>query len=129
MLGVVVLNIFLYTGLIFFDKNPDKYFTVQYGVAKIVFLSLLSYAIGFASKNYHIYAQLETVNIHRKNAANTMSDLLVANPDKPDVRAEVIRQASEAIFKHLPIGHITKTENQSGPIAEIIERVTPKIGG
>ena len=58
-----------------------------------------------------------------------MSDLLVANPDKPDVRAEVIRQASEAIFKHLPIGHITKTENQSGPIAEIIERVTPKIGG
>jgi hypothetical protein len=66
------------------------------------------------------------VNIHRKNAADTMSDLLAANPDKPDVRAEVIRQAAEAMFKHLPIGHIAKTESQSGPIAEIVEKIIQK---
>lgn len=104
--------------------NPDEFFTLQYAIAKLVLLSILSYGIAFATKNYHVYAQLETVNIHRKNAADTMNDLIAANPDKEDVRAEIISQAAEAMFRHLPVGHITKGESQSGPMMEIIERIT-----
>ena len=130
MFVVIAVNIVIYLYLLFFGgsigMSVEKFFTWQYGAAKLVLLSLLSYGVGFASKNYHIYAQLESVNVHRTNAANTMNDLIVANPDKEDVRGEVIRQAADAMFKHLPVGHITRSENSLGPISEVVNKFIGK---
>ena len=130
MFIVIVVNIFAYLYLLFFGEGigmpVEKFFTWQYGAAKLVLLSLLSYGVGFASKNYHIYAQLETVNVHRTNAADTMNGLIAANPDKEDVRGEVIRQAADAMFRHLPVGHITKSENTLGPISEVVNKFIGK---
>ena len=126
MFTIIILNIVVYLCRYFSNLDINSFFTLKYGVAKLVLLSLLSYATGFASRNYHIYAQLASVNTHRKNAAETMNDLIAANPDKEDVRAEIIKQAADAMFRHLPVGHITKSENHYGPISEIINKFVGK---
>ncbi|MFA7170018.1 MAG: hypothetical protein WC178_04140 [Candidatus Paceibacterota bacterium] len=117
ILIVIVINFVWY---IFINK---EIFTLQYGIMKLAMLSVLSYGLSFCSKNYKIESNLKSVNMHRKNVAQTLDDFLAANPDI-DTKSQMIKQGTEAMFKHLPIGYIANEDiPDSGPVNEIIYKM------
>jgi len=126
---IIIFNFVLYTW-IFITHNIlgvhleiKDVFTVEYGIMKLALLSILSYGLAFCSKNYKIESNLRSVNIHRKNVAQTLDDFLAANPDV-DTKSQMIKQGTEAMFKHLPIGYISNEEiGDYGPVNEIIYKV------
>lgn len=125
---IVALNVVAYlTLLITFHANirphfnPANIFDIQYAIFKIALLGLISWAMGFASRNYHINSNLEAVNLHRKNVAETMRDF--TKNDATDVeRSEMLRIGAEALFKHLPTGYMGKdgSTKEDGPVEKII---------
>ena len=83
-------------------------------------LSLLFYSLRFASQNYNIFSNLNAVTRHRKNVAQTLDDFLGTNPAS-EIKDAMIKQGTEAMFKHLPTGYIPKSETkQSDPIIEAV---------
>lgn len=126
---IVVLNVIAYFTIFILNKlgetplETGDIFTIEYGIAKIALITLLSWGLGFASKNYNIYSNLEAVNRHRKNVAQTLDDFFATNPDE-NTRSEMLKQGTEAMFKHLPTGYIPKSEHKSeGPVYEIINNI------
>lgn len=74
LFGLVGLNLVVYLFLFVTDKlnkwrlmDPGDFFSIEYGVVKIAAVVLISYAIGFCSRNYNIKSGLATTNRHRKN--------------------------------------------------------------
>lgn len=131
LFGVIGANIILYFILMvghLIDNNftsPDQVFTIQYGLAKFALLLLLSYAIGFCSRNYNISSGLAATNRHRKNVAEVLLSAL-SSPLTDDAKGEMVRVAGTEMFKHLPVGYINKEhQSDSGPILEVIKRVSP----
>ncbi len=129
LLGIIIGNFIIYFCLFVVNKlgwsgfSPEEFFTPQYGIVKLALLAILSYAIGFASRNYSINSNLEATNKHRKNVAETLTDFLSTNPDEK-ARSQMIKQGTEAIFKHLPTGYVPKSEQKSeGPIYKIINTI------
>lgn len=114
LLIILIFNFALYFLIFFLHKSgkiglaTDDIFTLEYGIIKLALISLLYYGMHFASRNYNIVSNLEAVNRHRKNVAQTLEDFLATNPDE-GVRSEMIRQGTDAMFRHLPTGYIRKS--------------------
>jgi hypothetical protein len=105
---------------------PKDFFTVEYGIIKFALLALLSYGLAFCSRNYDIQSNQATSNQHRKNVAETLKDFLNSNP-MPEDRAELMKQGTETMFKHLPIGYIPKIESKDeGPVASVLNVLKEK---
>lgn len=95
-------------------------FSIEYGIINLSLLSLLFYSLRFASQNYNIFSNLNAVTRHRKNVAQTLDDFLGTNPAS-EIKDAMIKQGTEAMFKHLPTGYIPKSETkQSDPIIEAV---------
>lgn len=123
---IIVLNVIGYFVLFILHKinqnniKPEDFFTIQYGVAKLALLSILSYAIAFSSRNFNVNSNLSSLNRHRKNVAETLNDFLETNPEQQD-RSKIVESATEAMFKHQPIGYLPKIESKDdGPIPSVI---------
>lgn len=127
---VIIANLIIYFYLFIANKvnwwpyfPPKDFFTIEYGIVKFALLALLSYGVAFCSRNYNIQSNQATSNQHRKNVADTLTDFLNSNP-QPEDRAELIKQGTETMFKHLPIGYIPKIESKDdGPIASIFNTI------
>lgn len=126
---IIGANFLAYLTLFILDKvwgvglPPSEIFTLEYGLVKLALLAVLSYGVGFASKNYNVSSHLAAINKHRRNVAQTLDDFLSTSPDR---KAEMLRQGTEAMFKHVSIGYIRREEQKdSGPIYEIINKVIP----
>lgn len=95
--------------------------TWQAGFAKLVLVAALWYGLSFLIRNYNVQSHLAAVNRHRAAVARTLDDFLASSPEKQD---EMLRYATEAMFKHAPIGFISKAEkDNSSPIYEIINNM------
>ena len=117
----LLLFIFHKTGIT--GLSPREMFTLEYGIVKLALFAVLSYGVGFASKQYHVNSHLAAVNRHRSNVAQTLDDFLAT---KPEEKSEMIRQGTEAMFKHVSIGYIRREEQKdNGPIYEIINKFLP----
>jgi hypothetical protein len=135
LLWIILANLALYVFLFITDKvgvwphlPPTEFFTIQYGLVKLALLALLSYAIGFATRNFNINAGLIATNKHRKNVAETLADTL-ASPLSEEAKAVLAREAATAMFQNLSVGYIKKEhQNDSGPILEIIRKISPLNG-
>ncbi len=102
---------------------PREIFTIEYGLVKLALLAVLSYGISFASKNYNVNSHLSAINKHRRNVAQTLEDFLATNPDR---KTEMLRQGTEAMFRHVSIGYIRREEQKdSGPVYEFINKFLP----
>ncbi|OGE15944.1 hypothetical protein A2495_01285 [Candidatus Curtissbacteria bacterium RIFOXYC12_FULL_41_11] len=129
MLIIILLNILAY--FYFFTTfklklwpqlEPKDIFTLQYGILKLALVSLISYGIAFSSRSYSINSSLAVNNLHKKNVAETLTDFLASDND-PNVKVKMIEQGTEAIFKHLATGYISKNESKDdGPIVAIINK-------
>ena len=107
------------------NLSPSEFFTIEYGLVKFALLGLLSYATGFATRNYNINAGLVATNKHRKNVAETLADTL-ASPLSDEAKAVLAREAAVAMFQNLSVGYIKKEhQNDSGPILEVIRKISP----
>ena len=95
--------------------------TWQEGTSKLAFFAVLWYAVSFFVRNYNVSSHLAAVNRHRAAVASTLEDFLTSSPAR---QAEMLRNATEAMFKHAPIGFITKAEKDSGnPLFEIVNKI------
>jgi len=132
---IVALNFLAYLIIFFGEKSgrwtmqPSDVFTLEYGLVKLALLLLLSYIIGFSSRQYSINSHLSASNRHRKNVAETMKDFYESDLDESAKRL-IIDRSTEAMFKNLPIGHISKSEHRDndGPVHQVINQIpiTPK---
>ncbi|RMF97967.1 MAG: hypothetical protein D6734_01045 [Candidatus Schekmanbacteria bacterium] len=129
LICIIGLNFLAYLSLFILDKGwniglpPREIFTVEYGLVKLALLAVISYGIGFASKNYNVNSHLSAINKHRRNVAQTLEDFLATNPDR---KTEMLRQATEAMFRHVSIGYIRREKQKdNGPIYEIINKFLP----
>lgn len=127
---VIYFYLFIANKLSWWPKFPPKdFFTLEYGLVKLALLTLLSYAISFASRNYNVNSNLSTLNCHRKNIAETLNSFLATNPEKED-RSKILTTAAEAMFKHQPIGYLPKIESKDdGPVASIINNILKPFNG
>lgn len=126
LLIVILLNIFGYLTLFFrhilYSGNirPSEFFTLEYGLVKLALLSILSYGVSFSSRNFNVNSNLGALNKHRKNVAETLNDFLESNPEKED-RSKIVENATNAMFKHQPIGYLPKIESRDdGPIGNML---------
>jgi len=104
-------------------EGAGDIFTIRYGIIKLFFISLLYLGLSFASRNYNIFANLEAVSRQRKNVAQTLEDFLATKPDN-ETRSQMIKQGTEAMFKHLSTGYIPKSEQkEKGQVYEIINNI------
>jgi len=132
LLWIILANLGLYIFLFLTNKigwwpnlSPSEFFTIEYGLVKFALLGLLSYATGFATRNYNINAGLVATNKHRKNVAETLADTL-ASPLSDEAKAVLAREAAVAMFQNLSVGYIKKEhQNDSGPILEVIRKISP----
>ena len=130
LLILVTLNVLGYFILFIGNKmwewemEPADFFTLQYGLVKLALFLLISYVIGFASRQYSINSHLTASNIHRKNIAETMKDFYASDLGDKE-KSIMIKKATDAMFQNLPIGHISKSENRSddGPIQNIFSNI------
>lgn len=101
--------------------------SLQEGIAKILLFSALWYGLSFAIKNYNVNSHLVAVNRHRAAVARTLEDFLEAAPKR---QAEMLKNATEAMFNNAPIGFITKAEGESkDPLLEIVNKFVDRRGG
>lgn len=135
LLVIVIINFLLYLYLFignkanWFEMKPTEFFTIEYGLVKLALLILLSYVVGFSSRQYSINSHLAASNKHRKNIAETMKDFYESDMDAT-AKSFIINKGTETMFENLPIGHISKSENKDndGPIHQIFNQI-PKING
>lgn len=128
LLFIIIGNLGLYLFLFISDKlvfwpnfAPREIFTVEYGAVKLALVGLLSYAIGFASKNYSANSHLEIINKHRKNVAETLKDFLDSKPEQND-RSVLVLSGADAMFRGSATGYVSKGDpgGNSEPIGSFI---------
>lgn len=91
-------------------------------VLKAAIFAVLWYVVAFIARNYNVSSNLGAVNRHRAAVARTLEDYVRGNPQRQN---EMWKNATEAMFQHLAIGYITKSEKDQGnPIYEIINNIT-----
>jgi hypothetical protein len=91
-------------------------------ISKLVIVAALWYGLSFVIKNYNVNSHLAAVNRHRAAVARTLEDFIAVEQQQEKPRlAEMLQNATEAMFKHAPIGFVSKTEKESGnPVLQII---------
>ena len=103
--------------------EPIDVFTLQYGLVNFALLSLLSYGVSFASRNYNVSSNLQTVNLHRKNVAETFKDFYGSGLKDED-RSKILEEGVSSMFKHLPIGYLSKAESRDdGPVPSFLKLI------
>lgn len=128
LMVIILMNAIVYLSLFATEKlnvwpslKPSELFTIEYGAVKLALLAILSYAIGFCTKNYNICSEQQIVNQHRKNVAETLEDFLSASPDL-EAKNEILRSGALAMFKPSSSGHI-KHQPEDGPVQEMITKI------
>lgn len=128
--GWYKIGTWFYGGIIFAIVGIAIYYTGwgnwsgiswQSAGSKLVFFAALWYGLSFLIRNYNVNSHLAAVNRHRAAVAMTLEDFLATNSER---QAEMLKNATEAMFKNSPVGYITKAEKDSGnPILEVVNKV------
>lgn len=103
------------------SKAVNAIYLIQYGVAKLVLLSILYFSILWSNKNYKAHRHCNVVNKHRQNALSTF-EAFVKSTDDSQTKNAVLIQASSCIFTPQHTGYLT-FEPESGTNPTILEIV------
>jgi len=89
---------------------------------KLAVFAALWYGLSFIIKNYNVNSQLAAVNHHRAAVARTLEDFIAVEEQQKNPRlSEVLKNATDAMFKHTSIGFVSKTEKESsGPVLQVV---------
>ncbi len=115
----IVIGIGIYYS--FFHGGGWETLTWQEGTAKLFLFAALWYGLTFITRNYNVNSHLAAVNRHRAAVAKTLEDFLASSPS---ATGEMLKNGTEAMFRHVAIGFITKAEKDSGnPLLEVVNKV------
>lgn len=91
-------------------------------ISKLVLIAALWYGLSFVIKNYNVNNHLIAVNRHRAAVARTLEDFIVVEQQQENPRlTEMLQNATDAMFKHIPVGYVSKTEKESSnPILQVV---------
>lgn len=125
IISYIILIVFVLAGIIYYTFIKEGGWAKviwQEGAAKITLFAVIWYAVSFLVRNYNVNSHLAAVNRHRAAVARTLEDFLVGSPTR---QSEMLKNATEAMFKHAPVGFISKAEKDSNnPIFEIANKIT-----
>jgi len=101
--------------------------TVQYVVAKVLVLSVLSFGVLWCARNYKSQKHNETLNKHRANALMTFRAFVEGTADVR-VRDAILLQAAQAAFSARPTGFDAPEKDSPtiSPVVEILGRTIPQ---
>lgn len=103
----------------------DATSSIEAGVAKLILIAALWYGLSFVTKNYYVNSHLAAVNRHRAAVARSLEDFIALERQQENPRlAEILQNATEAMFKNAPVGFISKAEKETeSPVLKIINDI------
>jgi hypothetical protein len=114
-LTIICLIVFFFVLL----NNSSLIEKIEIGILSITVISILSYTIVIAIRNYFAEKHNELVNKHKANCLDSYSTF--AESANEEIRSAVLLHATHTIFSHQSPGFLSKEVNQSPtPIMEII---------
>lgn len=100
-------------------QPPSTGAAIQFVVAKVIFLSMLSFVLVWCSRNYKAHKHNETLNEHRANALMTFRAFIEGTSD-PAVRDAILLHAAQAAFAPRPTA-FDSNETDHQPINPVVE--------
>lgn len=119
--GVLVAMIVLYIFLI--GSGWIKGYELTVAIIKAALIALLYLQYHFATKNYHIYADLVARYEHLKVISKTMTDFTAASFDNPSLNEAVYSNAAKTLFSELNTGHLKQQPGDSSIIENFINQI------
>jgi len=110
-----------------FLYHPDSVARgVQFVVAKLIVLSVLTLIVLWCARNYRSHKHNETLNSHRAHALLTFRTF-VEGTDDPRVKDAILLQAAQAAFAGRPTGYDGAEQDgqQVSPIVEVMGKAMP----
>jgi hypothetical protein len=128
MVGIVsaiALGLSFYYAFGNYDLSPAH--TVQFAISKIIFFSVLFFALAVCNRNYRAHRHNYVVNKHRQNALATFETFVKGTSDEATKNAVLLKSA-ETIFTSIPTGYISKDSEPQGTsqVFEIVRSVLGK---
>lgn len=125
LIGAIILMGGLYAWLIG-SKSIDGY-EWQILFLKFTVLAVLYLQYHFATKNYHIYADLVARYEHLSVISQTMTDFSAAAYEDEILRESVLSNASKTLFADVATGHMKNAEKEASVFENVINQI-PKAG-
>lgn len=121
--GLGLANIVLVVCLL----SQEYEWSISLGLAKILFFSVVYYALVWVVRLYRAASHNEVVNKHRALALQTYKAFAKATTDE-QVKEAMLLRASECIFGHQVSGFSDPGREDAGPtkLVEIVRGVQPK---
>jgi hypothetical protein len=124
-IGLIVLNVFLLTGLFFLILNSPPSDRIVVSVSSLLLVSLVSYCVVLSVRSYFAEKHNEIINQHKANCLSSYRTFTDGNSD--GVKEIVLQYTTQTIFSPYNPGFLNKEPIQSpSPILEILRTVAPK---
>lgn len=124
VIAIVVLVVIYILLIIFLDKFAE--YAIQVAIAKITLLAILYTQYYFATKNYHIYADLSEQYSHLEIIAQTITDFTATLPEDATLKESIIGNASKTLFSELHTGHTKNSDPRESSMIENFINQIPK---
>lgn len=94
---------------------------------KVTVLAVFYLQYHFATKNYHIYADLVARYEHLSVISKTMTDFSAAAYEDEILRESVLSNASKTLFADISTGHMKNAEKESSVFENIINQIPKSV--
>ena len=107
-------------------SNDSVYQIVRFTISRVLIISILSYGLVWAGRNFLAHKHNQVVNKHRQNALSTFETFVAATDDR-EAKNAVLLQATHCIFTPQRSGYLGKdSEPSSGNrFVEILRQFAP----
>lgn len=106
-------------------SGDSVYQIVRFTISRVLIISLLSYTLVWAGRNFMAHKHNEVVNKHRQNALSTFETFVKATDD-PDTKNAVLLEATRCIFTPQTSGWLGKeSEPSSSRFVEVLRQIAP----
>lgn len=125
LLFVIVVNLVVYFRMIYKGQDITNLFNYEYGIGLIALVSILFYGLTFCSNNYKVAKNLESINRHRRNVAETFGRFLETSPDDVETKNKLLQEAAVAMFQYIWSWYLVKDTGISTPTLEMVNKILP----
>jgi hypothetical protein len=124
-LTVLIVAIVVLGGAYFLLMSYDaiKGYEWQFLAIKLTVLAVLYLQYHFATKNYHIYADLVARYEHLSVISKTMTDFSAAAYEDEILRESVLSNASKTLFADINTGHQKSAEKEASIFENVINQI------
>lgn len=124
-LGILMFTVFALAALQFLMIRSELSLGYEWQILllKVTVIAILYLQYHFATKNYHIYAELVAKYEHRNVISKTMTDFSEAAYQDQILREAVLSNASRTLFSDIDSGHQKNADKDSTVFENIINQI------